>query len=75
MHKSVCILSRGDCRETRADRKVGSEQMKNIQYKLTHEEEELLKMATANNKNKHLLDHKNIYMNAVRDAIKGMLKA
>ena len=49
--------------------------MKNIQYKLTREEEELLKMATANNKNKHLLDHKNIYMNAVKDAIKGMLKA
>ncbi len=49
--------------------------MKNIQYKLTNEEEELLKMATANSKNKHLLDHKNIYMNAVKDAIKGMLRA
>lgn len=49
--------------------------MKSIQYKLTHEEQELIKMATSNNKNKHLLDHKHTYMNAVRDAIKGMLRA
>ena len=48
--------------------------MKTIQYKLTNDEEELVKMATSNNKNRHLFDHKMVYMDAVKNVLRLMMK-
>ena len=48
--------------------------MKNIQFKLTIDEEELVKMATSNNKNRYLFDYKIVYMDAVKNALKLMMK-
>jgi hypothetical protein len=48
--------------------------MKVIQYRLTDEEEDLINLAMTSSKNKHLLDHKRVYMKCVTDAIKSMTK-
>jgi len=44
--------------------------MTTIQYKLTNDTEELVKMATSNNKNRHLFDHKMVYMDACQECSK-----
>jgi hypothetical protein len=48
--------------------------MKTIQFKITSDEEELVKMATSNNKNRYLLDYKMVYMDAVKNALRLMMK-
>jgi len=48
--------------------------MKNINFKLTDDEESVVKVVTSNHKHRHFKDPKIVYMDAIMKALKGVSK-